>query len=181
MGKKTLFGPLKFFWWVVPLLGLIHCCKLSLYAISRKTNESNLRKWQKNLVLGPIWNLQPKFGLQTFFCGWYLYKMLEVVASYHCMQFHRKLMNQTWENGKKPTFVSDFGPNSGHQNLFKKIRLCQSLDIMTNYHHVQYQKKANEPILGNFEMERWTNGQKKWHTELGAPLKNMDQTLGNAT
>ena len=24
-----------------------NCCKLSLYAISKKTNEPNLRKWQK--------------------------------------------------------------------------------------------------------------------------------------
>ena len=30
------------------------CCKLSLYTISSKTNEPNLRKWQKNpLVLDP--------------------------------------------------------------------------------------------------------------------------------
>ena len=39
---------------ILPLLDIRHCCKLSLYAISRKTNESNLRKWQKNLVSGLI-------------------------------------------------------------------------------------------------------------------------------
>ena len=27
--------------------------------------------------------------------------MLAIVASYDCIQFHRKLMTQTWENGKK--------------------------------------------------------------------------------
>ena len=27
--------------------------------------------------------------------------MLYIIVSYHCMQFERKLMNQTWENGKK--------------------------------------------------------------------------------
>ena len=27
--------------------------------------------------------------------------MLDIVASYDCIQFQRKLMNQTWENGKK--------------------------------------------------------------------------------
>ena len=32
----------------------------------------------------------------------------------------------------------------------------------------------------NLEMDRWTNGQKKWHTEVDDPLKNLDQTLGNA-
>ena len=36
--------------------------------------------------------------------------MLDIVASYHCMQFQGKLMNQIWENGKKPSFGPDFGP-----------------------------------------------------------------------
>ena len=36
--------------------------------------------------------------------------MLYIVASYHCMQFQEKLINQTWENDKKPSFGPDFGP-----------------------------------------------------------------------
>ena len=43
----------------------------------------------------------PNLGLQTFFRGFYLYLMLEIVATYHCMHFQGKLMNQPWENGKK--------------------------------------------------------------------------------
>ena len=43
------FGP-KFFSQVLPLLHLRHCCKLSLYAISRKTNKANLRKWRKSFI-----------------------------------------------------------------------------------------------------------------------------------
>ena len=35
--------------------------------------------------------------------------MLEIVASYHCMQFEEKPMIQTQENDKKP----HFGPNLG--------------------------------------------------------------------
>ena len=49
-------------------------------------------------------------------------------------------MNQTWENGKKPS-SGPFGPNSDRQFFFSKIWLRQSLDIMANYHHVQVQKK----------------------------------------
>ena len=70
--------------------------------------------------------------------------MLDIVASYYCMQFQGKLMNQTREKGKKPCFRHDFGPfapNSGPQIFFSKIWLRQSLDIMVSYHHVQYQKK----------------------------------------
>ena len=32
-------------------------------------------------------------------------------------------------------------------NFFSKILLGQSVDIMVSYHHVQYQKKTNDPIL----------------------------------
>ena len=55
------------------------------------------------VLFGP--NLGPHF-----FCEFYHYYMLNIVASYHCMQQQRKLMNQTWENDKKPSFGPDFGP-----------------------------------------------------------------------
>ena len=45
--------------------------------------------------------------------------MLHIVASYHCMQFQRKLMNWTWENDKKPSFKPNFGPFG--QNLDPKM------------------------------------------------------------
>ena len=57
MGKKTHFGPafgpnlvpnFFSFTWVLPLVYVIHCSKLSLYAISGKSNEPKLKKWQKN-------------------------------------------------------------------------------------------------------------------------------------
>ena len=53
--KNTHFGP-NFFSWILPLLVVRHCSKLSSYAIWRKTNERNLRKWQKT-------NFGPDFGL----------------------------------------------------------------------------------------------------------------------
>ena len=48
-------------------------------------------------------------GPQNFFDAFYFYFM-DIVASYDCMLFQGKLMNQTWENGKKPSFGTDFGP-----------------------------------------------------------------------
>ena len=50
------FSPPKFFSWVLPLLDVKHCCKLSLYAISRKTDESNLKNGKKP-------SFGPDFGL----------------------------------------------------------------------------------------------------------------------
>ena len=46
--------------------------------------------------------------------------MLDILASYHCMQFQEKLINLTWENGKKtPSFGPNFDPFS--QNSGQKI------------------------------------------------------------
>ena len=70
-----------------------------MYAILRKTNEPNLKKWQKNLVLGPI--LAPLAQIR--------------------------------------------GPNFFF--FFSKIWLSELPNIMVSYHHVQYQKKNNDPIL----------------------------------
>ena len=53
-------------------------------------------------------------------------------------------MIQTQENGEKPHFGPNLGPfdqNSSYNFFFFKILLCQSLDVVINYHHVQYQKK----------------------------------------
>ena len=64
MTKNPVSGPIlvffglnfipKNFLWVLPLLYIMQCCKLSLYAISRKINEPNWKKMAKNLVLGLI-------------------------------------------------------------------------------------------------------------------------------
>ena len=53
--------------------------------------------------------------------------MLYIVASYNCMQFQGKLMSQTWENDKKPSFASNFGSfgtNLGAKTFFSWILLC---------------------------------------------------------
>ena len=60
-----------------------------------------MRKWRKT-------QFQVQFRPLSFFCEFYLSWMLDIVASNHCMQFQGKLMNQTWENGKKPNFEPNF-------------------------------------------------------------------------
>ena len=52
--------------------------------------------------------------------------MLEIVASYHCMQYQEKLINQTWENDNKASFAPDFGlfgTNLGPKNVFWEFYL----------------------------------------------------------
>ena len=46
---------------------------------------------------------------KLFFRGFYLYYMLDIVASYHCIQFQGKLTIQTQENVQKPHFGPDLG------------------------------------------------------------------------
>ena len=72
----------KFFLWVLPLLDVIHSCKLSLYAILGKTNEPKLRK--------------SSFG-PDFFSKIWLRQSLDIMVSYH-VQYQEKLMIQSWEN-----------------------------------------------------------------------------------
>ena len=70
-------------------------------------------------------------------------------------------MNETWENDKETSFGPDFnpfGPNSGRQIFFSKTWLCQSLDIMVSYHHVQYQIKKMIQSWENLVTDGQTDG-----------------------
>ena len=62
-------GPQKFCSWILPFLR--QCRKLSSYAISRETNEPNLKKGlKKPLTLGLILvSFGPTLGLQIFFAS----------------------------------------------------------------------------------------------------------------
>ena len=62
------FRPYNFFFVNFTSARCQHCCKLSLYAISRKTNEPNLRKQQKKLSFGSDFGLfGQNLGHQFFF------------------------------------------------------------------------------------------------------------------
>ena len=122
--------------------------------------STKLEKMVKNLVSSPILApFVPNFAPQNFFCEFYLYHMLDIVGSYQCMQFQGTLINQSSENDKKPSFRPDFGPFGKHlgpKNCFSKISLCQSLDIIVSYCHVQYQKKLMIQFWENLVTDRWT-------------------------
>ena len=89
----------KFFLWIWPLLDVRHCCKLSLYAIARKTNEPNLRNGKK-----------PSFGILTHLAqiraanvfspppNIWLFQSLDIMVSYHHVQYQKKLIIQSREN-----------------------------------------------------------------------------------
>ena len=43
--------------------------------------------------------------------------------------------------------------------FFLQTSSCQSLGVMVSYHHVQYQKKTNDPILSKLSSDGQTDGQ----------------------
>ena len=88
----------KIFSWILPLLDVRHYCKLLLYTISKKTNELNLRKWQKTYFWARFWTICPKFGLPIFFAKIWLHQLLDNMASYYHVQYQKKLMIQSWKN-----------------------------------------------------------------------------------
>ena len=71
MSKTLIVDPIwgpKNFSWVLPLLILDNVPSYHPYAIPKKTNEPNLKKWQKKF--GPNFHpLDPKLGLQIFIVG----------------------------------------------------------------------------------------------------------------
>ena len=148
MAKNLVLGPVlaqiwaqRFFWWILPVLDVRHCCKVSLYAISRKTNEPSLRKWQKTQFWAQFWL---KFGPPNFFCGFYLCQYLGIVPGYNLMQFQGKLLNQLEKMATKPSFRLDFGTfgsNLGLKIFFRGFYLYQMLDIAASYHRMQFQGK----------------------------------------
>ena len=106
-------------------------------------------------------NFRPNFGLfdpnlgpKIFLIG-LTSSSSNIVASYNCMQFQGKLMNQTWENGNKPSFKTNFGPfgpNLGPKNIFHQFYLYYMLEIAASYHCMQFQGKSMN--------QTWENGQK---------------------
>ena len=77
----------------------------------------------KNLIARPILAHLAQILAPKTFSEFYLYLMLKIVASYHCMQFQGKLMIQTQENGKEPHFgptLAPLGLNLGSQFFLQK-------------------------------------------------------------
>ena len=85
-----------------------------------------LEKMIKNLVPGLILAPMAQNGPQNLISWVLALIVVRHCSSYHCMQFQGKLICQTWENGKKPSFGPNyvpFGPNLGTNFFFQKSSL----------------------------------------------------------
>ena len=103
-------GPTLFFSRILPLLDARHCCSLSLYATARKTNEPNLRKWQKKPRFGPVFGtFGPNFGPKNFFRRFYTTRCLTLLQPviYAVSRTANEPDLRQWKN---PNFEPNFGP-----------------------------------------------------------------------
>ena len=93
--RLTQIWSPKIFSLILPLLNVTYCCKLSLCAISRKINDPNSRKWRK-LHFGPDLGSQDQnSGRDFFFSKIWLPWSLDIMISYHHVQYQKKLMIQS--------------------------------------------------------------------------------------
>ena len=95
LARLPNFGSSKKFSWILP-----HgCYKLSFYTISRTTNDPNSRKWQKTSFRAWFRPVGPKLEPSGFFSQkiW-LCQSLDIMVTYHNVQYQKKLMIQSWKN-----------------------------------------------------------------------------------
>ena len=86
--------------------------------------------------------------------------MLDIVASYHCMQFQRKLIIQLEENGKKPHFGPDLGPlGPNFKNLASSVTIYHGQ--LSSYTILE---KNNDPFIRKLS-EVWTDGETDEQTD----------------
>ena len=123
-GKKPSFGmiltqigPLKK---IFISFTSTRCCKLSLYAIARKTNEQNLRKWWRTKfgpdfgLFGPNLGRKKKFVGFTFTIYWTLLKAI-IVCNF---------MENQWTKLEKMTknlILAWFWSKFGHSKIFSTV------------------------------------------------------------
>ena len=127
----------RFFLQLLPLLVIRHSSKLSSYAIQRKINAANLRKWQLIKFWTRFWPVSPKFGPQKVLGG-----VLPILVVRHCSSYaiQRKTSKPNLRKWKKKLILgmilACFGPNLVTKTFFRGFTStrCQTLlQTVTEY------------------------------------------------
>ena len=100
MAKNLILGPilaclseiwaLKIFSWILLLIDLRYCRKLSLYSISRKKYDPNSRKWGKTSFGPDLDTLDPNSGRQFVFSKIWFGQSLDIMVRYHHAKYLKK-------------------------------------------------------------------------------------------
>ena len=126
----------KLFLWVLPLLYVIHCSKLSLYAISRKTNEPYLRKLKKPCF-------RPNFGLFSPNLDSKFFSMDFI--SLHATS--RKTSEPNLRKYQRSQFQAQFWYKFGPRKIFMWVLPLLDVRYSCKLSLCKILRKNNEPIL----------------------------------
>ena len=74
--------------WVLPLLDVRHCCKLSLYAILSETNGQTQEDYEKCYFGPDLGLLDSNSDCEIFFSKIWFCQPLDIIANYHHIQYH---------------------------------------------------------------------------------------------
>ena len=69
------------------------------------------------------------------------------------MQFQEKLMNQTWENGKKPSFKPGFGPFGLHSD---------AKNFLVGFTSTRWYALLQAIVVCNFKQNQQTKLERMW-------------------
>ena len=115
LATLTQIWVLKFFSGILSLIDVIHYCRLSLHAISIAISN------EPNLMLAHL----AKFRLPIFQRNIWLRQSLDIIVSYHRVQYQKKLMIQSWENLRTDRSI--------HHIIFIKAEDMTSSKILFSY------------------------------------------------
>ena len=111
MAKNLIFGPdfglfganlvPKSFLWVLSLLYIGHCCKPSIVCNLNEAIEPNLRKCQKFDFEPNFGVFGPNLGHHFISSKVWLHQSLDVMVSYHHVQYQKKLIIQNLETDEQ--------------------------------------------------------------------------------
>ena len=168
------FGPKKFF---VNFTSTRNCCKLSFYAISRKTNEPNWRKWQKKLVLGIILvylaQIQAtKFvSFFNFFFFFFFFKNLAPsVTKYHGHLSSCTISEKTNDPILRKLRDRQTNRLSNRPEWFHRT-------LSDNVEHPKIGKTKDRLLKNQDEKDRQTNGQELNYSILPKKKKKTEKKL----
>ena len=115
-GKKTNFrSNFGSFDWIVSLLDFRNCCKLSLRAISRKTNSLTSKNGEKNHVGHDLGQLG---GHENFYSKMWLRQSLDIMVSYHYVQYQKKTNDPILRKlSDGQTYEQTDGRTDGRKNI----------------------------------------------------------------
>ena len=117
------------FLWVLPLLDVRHHCIGKYHCMHFQGEHMIQTQWWKILFWANFRPVGPKFGPPFFLSKIWLHQSLDIMVSYHHVQYQKKQMIQSWEHlvsdrqtdrqREESDFIGNCLTNIEHLTIFK--------------------------------------------------------------